>query len=1812
MAKNWHLKKRGFCRTTSLVLIPFLVMIIALLFRGIVSKENKDPEHYFDDPGDNWFLFPNLTDTSLATVSDPIDITDVTTMEAMAIKLIRRGHILAISPDRGPFFDNSDPSSFSSTLNRLISQTREKFNLTDTRDSYVTAFGSLSSMDSYVQSDGYPDSRGFIEAGIGFESDDVSASSGVSYSIRMNQSEILKDGFRQQIPLTTTEKTFDLTVQLIKTFTDTMYNSGFLALQNYIDHWAIGYLRGDSTEENIRLIPFPTPEHIVDAFATIAGALIPILFAFAFMWVVMNMIKDFVFEKEFRIKEGMKIIGLFGSSHFTSWFLHYTIINLVTSILITITAVPVFPNSDLLFIFFFFWIFMETLITFSWLVSSLFNKTSIGATLGALLFLVASFAVFGIGDDSTRSDRLGACVSSPACFIQGFEIMLILESNGAGVTTDTVGIDVNETISINDCFGFLILDFFMYLIVALYLERVIPTEWGTHEKPWFFLLPSWWCGTKKETATSNGRIFGDYYEEVDRKDSDIGVSIKNLSKRFGTQTEEEAAVKQINIDMYEGDILALLGHNGAGKTTAINMITGMLPPSSGDALVFGRSINRSMRDIRVDLGLCPQHNILWDDLTVYEHLVLFGRLKEIRPFSVLNDECQKLIEEVGLTEKKDVLSRNLSGGMKRKLSVAMALIGGSRCVVLDEPTSGVDPYSRRNIWEMIRKNKEGRVVILTTHFMDEADYLGDRIAIMDRGRIVACGSSLYLKNQFGVGYSVTITKHAGAERKKIEGLIKSHVSSANVLSDAAGEISFQLPKEEVKSFPELFDHLDESLEDLNIEAYVISMTTMEEVFLRVGHGAAEAHPEAKGPLSMHSYSKRSKQSSSIRRKIEETKVEPAKLDHDFAMSHTEYKREGPENNNLENAGVCHLERQATEKTEVQMDVNEVNDDHAQAKKRLENALENIQCDLKPVSSMEHTRIMLRKRWDNTKRTTNVWLWQLVYPTLILVAGIGLIKLALANYRQTVGLSTSQYNTPNMVPLGENGYPLFASVYDSSSAQLVNATTPSGNDLTQTENCQFTDNLASNDLDLSRYLLCTWDVFKQTRYGGYGNISSSQDVSSLFFNTTATWGAPVYLNLLNNARLRATDGVSSSASINADVTAWPRTNEEEQLSTSFVAVIIAIAFAFMPANIARVIVQERQSNSKHLQIISGVPLPVYWISNFIWDFVLILPVGLLSLAWYNAYDIEELTGEASGALVLNVVLYSLSIITFTYPITFCFESEALAQNTILMIYIVVGCILLVVSAILSSIPSTQDLNDDTLKFIFRLFPSFCFGEVIMNLLVRNVGQSKDIWDLDITGYPMIYMTWEFFFYAFVLFVIEWINTSPFLHAYLCAPRMDEESMRQGDQGLSEDVIEERKRVQEKKPLHDGGSSDAISIKGLRKVYSNKKVAVKDLWFGVPTGQCFGFLGTNGAGKTTTMKMLTGDAIPTLGTATLNDLDILTHQTEVRKSMGYCPQFDALLPMMTGRETLRLFAAVKGISDDTIEDYVERMIDMLSLTPFADKPCGGYSGGNMRKLSVGIALVGAPAVVFLDEPSTGMDPVSRRFMWDLITFTMAKRSVILTTHSMEECEALCGRIGIMVSGQLRCIGTIPHLKKVYAAGYQINVKVKQDRIQSFRKWIKTVYADAKLVEDQHTNMTYQVCQEQKSALGPVFRTLEENRNKQGIEEYSVSEVSLEQIFISFAREQEEEKGVVDAFRIEETDKKIEEAKSISKEAPRSKHADGCDENSAMPTGEDLADKKVHVEENLPENRESSNVAGSSAVEMQAVIGELERKLKEEKRS
>lgn len=281
-------------------------------------------------------------------------------------------------------------------------------------------------------------------------------------------------------------------------------------------------------------------------------------------------------------------------------------------------------------------------------------------------------------------------------------------------------------------------------------------------------------------------------------------------------------------------------------------------------------------------------------------------------------------------------------------------------------------------------------------------------------------------------------------------------------------------------------------------------------------------------------------------------------------------------------------------------------------------------------------------------------------------------------------------------------------------------------------------------------------------------------------------------------------------------------------------------------------------------------------------------------------------------------------------------------------------------------------------------------------------------------------------------------------------------------MDEDVAAERERVH---ALSEAQLKEHnVVVKDATKWYKNF-LAVKKVGLILDEGECFGLLGANGAGKTSIFKMLTGEVGISSGDAWIQGINLKTGLHNVNKRMSYCPQFDALLDDLTGRETLRIFCLIRGIHSGDIGRITHQLSEELHFTKHLDKPTRAWSGGNKRKLSTALAVLTNPPVIFLDEPTSGLDPGAKRKLWDNVTKVREMgSSIVLTSHSMEECEALCTRLAIMVNGEFKCLGSTQHLKNRFSKGFLLLLKMKkeltEDEVERIKDFVETSFEGATL--------------------------------------------------------------------------------------------------------------------------------------------------------
>lgn len=394
----------------------------------------------------------------------------------------------------------------------------------------------------------------------------------------------------------------------------------------------------------------------------------------------------------------------------------------------------------------------------------------------------------------------------------------------------------------------------LLLILAFYLDQASLLGSGVRKNPFFCSR----CLQNKGVPSLHERRFVEQDSKVilDMEKSDIALERKaveqllidpntnqaiicdNLRKIYPGRdgNPDKLAVRELCLVLQKGQCFGMLGPNGAGKTSFINMMTGLTKPTSGTAYVHGMDINTEMGNIHTNMGVCPQHNLLWETLTGKEHLYFYGRLKNLKGAELVKAVDHSL-KSVNLSHGNvgDKQVKKYSGGMKRRLSVAISLIGDPKVVFMDEPSTGLDPASRNNLWNVVKEAKRNRAIILTTHSMEEAEVLCDRLGIFVDGDFQCLGNPKELKARYGGTYIFTVTTSPDQEQE-VEKLVRQFSPSANKIYHLSGTQKFELPKQEVK-ISHVFDAIEKAKRQLTIHAWGLVDTTLEDVFIKVARGA---------------------------------------------------------------------------------------------------------------------------------------------------------------------------------------------------------------------------------------------------------------------------------------------------------------------------------------------------------------------------------------------------------------------------------------------------------------------------------------------------------------------------------------------------------------------------------------------------------------------------------------------------------------------------------------------------------------------------------------------------------------------------------------------------------------------------------------------------------------------------------------------------------------------------------------------------------------------------------------------------------------
>ncbi|CAA7409968.1 unnamed protein product [Spirodela intermedia] len=655
------------------------------------------------------------------------------------------------------------------------------------------------------------------------------------------------------------EKNYNVRIWYNSTFkNESVFQSPFGQVRvsrslNVISDAYLRYLVGDDVNMKLEFtkeMPKPKTRLSLD-FSSLLGATF-------FNWVVSFLLPVFltylVYEKQHKLRLMMKMHGLGDRPYWVisySYFLALSVIYMLLFVIFgSVIGLKFFRLNDYSIQFVFYFLFVNLQIVLAFLVAPSFSDVRTSQAI-AYVYIFGSGLLAGFLFDSFINDtsfpKIWIIVME---FFPPFALYRGLYEFGQyaffggymGTSGMTWGKLNDSTNGMREVLIIIFVEWLVLLPIAYYVDQV--SSLGNRVKTPLSFLKHFRKISHSFRASSLGRQGSKVFVEMEKPDviqerevvqqlllepnSNYAVVCNNLKKVYPGRdgNPDKLAVQGISLALPVGECFGMLGPNGAGKTSFINMMIGLTKPTSGNAYIQGFDIETDMNNIYTSMGVCPQHDMLWETLTGREHLLFYGRLKNLKG-PALKEAVEESLKSVNLFYGGvgDKQAGKYSGGMKRRLSV----------VYMDEPSTGLDPASRNNLWKVVKEAKRNRAIILTTHSMEEAEVLCDRLCIFVDGSLQCIGNPKQLKGRFGGSYVFTMTT-AVENESEVERLAAALSPSAAKVYHISGTQRFEIPKQDIR-VADVFRAVEAAKSRISVQAWGIADTTLEDVFIKVALSA---------------------------------------------------------------------------------------------------------------------------------------------------------------------------------------------------------------------------------------------------------------------------------------------------------------------------------------------------------------------------------------------------------------------------------------------------------------------------------------------------------------------------------------------------------------------------------------------------------------------------------------------------------------------------------------------------------------------------------------------------------------------------------------------------------------------------------------------------------------------------------------------------------------------------------------------------------------------------------------------------------------
>ncbi|XP_017788277.1 PREDICTED: uncharacterized protein LOC108570860 [Habropoda laboriosa] len=1485
------------------------------------------------------------------------------------------------------------------------------------------------------------------------------------------------------------------------------YLRGFVQLQDSIDRAIVRTKsqRDQDWKTITQQMPYPCWKDVPFQTTLYESQGIQVCFFFALMMCVGAAVRHIVWERESQNAMVMSVMGLKPWRNTMAWFIttFVELLIVMISIALVLLAGKILPKSDPALVLIMMIDYAFAIVTFCYMISTMCSSASLAAITTVVMFLltfmpyiivIAMEAVIGLGY------KLLICLSMSTSFCYGCLYAARKEVQGVGLTWSAMWEESSpgDPMSLGLVLLMIAFDGCLYAIIGYLVAKYTNSGRGFHDLRSRSL---WWADTRSlygkpsYLAFVNNLYFTNdvlhpsaTYQDEESDTSSLSVSEKQSGVRFeevrkvyNTDQGEVVAVDNFTLKLCEGEVTSVLGRNGAGKTTIIKMLTGMLAPTTGEICLNGEE------GCKPDIGVCPQDNVLIGTLTPREHLIFYAKLKQPIDDANMQRIVNEMLTSLELGRQEHEPVYRLSGGTKRRLCVALAFLGSPKLVILDEPGAGVDPAARRRIWRLIDQHRIGRTVILSTHHLDEADMLSDTVVVMHKGKILCTGSPLSLKMMHGQGYRLLVSflpergVNAGdsIERKKLETLksvIEDVVPNAVTNEISGTEAVVVLPFQGHNGINNNIAHAAKVIEDnrklLGYSHFSLECDTLEKVFLDL--------------------CSRAENGSSIVRSSQDSVI------------------------TVDNVGLT------------------------MPKENVD--LLDVESSTKP-STIRQIKALLKKRVWHFRKDWLTFSAGLFLPTMFVAVAMGFSLIRPPSEDEPMlTLTPKLYDThPTYFYSVDNGDDPFLQhvslqLHDRFGDDYAGAWQTLPND---TGTCQCLDGQqvchgvsqavegllqvlpGKPTLD---WIVSTHQEYIEKRYGGW-SLSHAEDepLFVVWYNNKGHHALPSYLSALNEAILRASGVQGRLTALNHPLRLSSdqlnRTTLLQHVADVGVALVLLIAFNLVAAQGSKELVRERLSEEKRILFLAGVQPVTYCVTVLIWDFFVFGCSITLAVIVFEIFGLPAYVARDNlPGICILLFLFAWAALPFCHLTEKIFDDSSMSNMVLFCVNTFIGVASLATILVLDVLGKTKtaEAARNVLHNILLIFPQYALGDALVQISRNDITaellekfhmdtyQSPLGWDL--LGLHYVYLA----IVGALLFSINLTIECRVLPNWN-RQRCPYETIQEDD-----DVSKERMRI-------EGGMSDDILQtvklrKEFRSVYGTN-VALQNLSIGVQAGKCFGLLGTNGAGKSTTFRMLTTEVIPTAGRIILRGKKIGSGPL-CNGEVGYCPQSDALDGFLTPHQCLTIHGEVCGLSN--VPKAVESTLKRLDLLKHAHKRVSNLSGGNRRKLCTALSVMAPVPVVLMDEPTSGMDPATK----DLVAKTIRRMTknqtcVILTSHSVAECENLCNKVGILAKAGLRCIGTPQHLKHKFGEGYVAFLRFRQPVSSAdLRKAIVKYIPQAVVSSRQASAARLLMPRSQDMPVSSSFNKLKLLADELKATDYTLTQSSLDQVLVNFSEEMDNE--------------------------------------------------------------------------------------------